>query len=187
MATQQAWFVIYPASEGISNAVPANQKIVEVPVTSAQYQAWVSNGSYQGWQVYMGPFPTQQAAQSAKPGAISVGTWVGATMAGILGGLGAAAGNPQAIQQATSVGTSTAVTNPLDYLKDIGNFFDKLSDPHTWLRLAEFAVGGMLLYLGLKTAFQGTGVGNVAKTGTSEAKKNTKRVAKLAIDFIPRP
>src|SRR5271170_7895510 len=67
------------------------------------------------------------------------------------------------------------VTDPLDYLKDIGNFFDKLTDPHTWLRLTEVLAGGMLLYLGIKTAFQGTGVGNVAKTGTSIAKKNVKR------------
>jgi len=80
-----------------------------------------------------------------------------------------------------------AVTNPLDYLKDIGNVFDKLTDPHLWLRVGEFIAGGLLLYLGLKSAMSGTAVASGTRQATSTAKKShklVKRVAEVAV--IPK-
>lgn len=76
------------------------------------------------------------------------------------------------------------VTNPLDFLRDIGNTFDKLTDPHFWLRIGEFIAGSLLLYLGLKTTMSGTAVargarqtGAVGKSAHSTAKKVAEAIA----------
>lgn len=51
----------------------------------------------------------------------------------------------------------------------IGNtadFLTRLSDKNTWIRVGEFAVGGILIYVGLKAAFPSTvsAVTSVPKT-----------------------
>lgn len=79
-----AWFVVAPvgASQGsaLNPQIPSNSKIVSATVGSPQYNAWVSNGSYKGWQVVMGPFGTKQQAQTAVPpsGLNAVGQIAGA-------------------------------------------------------------------------------------------------------------
>jgi hypothetical protein len=38
----------------------------------------------------------------------------------------------------------------------VGDFFSRLSEKNTWLRVGEVAVGGILLYVALKAMFPGT-------------------------------
>lgn len=72
----------------------------------------------------------------------------------------------------------------------IGNFFDKLGEGSTWVRVAEFVVGGLILYVGLKASLSQTAAGNTlgsaarktksaaSKTLLPEASFATHKVAK---------
>lgn len=50
--------------------------------------------------------------------------------------------------------------------KNVGDFLTRLSDKNTWIRIGEFAVGAILIYVGLKAAFpsQVSAVTSVPKT-----------------------
>jgi hypothetical protein len=98
---QKAWWVVAPANgfndgTALHPQTPANSKIVEADVGTAAYNAWLGNGSYKGWQVYMGPFPTQQAAKNASPasglGAIAAMIGAGSQVAAQTPGLNATGG-----------------------------------------------------------------------------------------------
>lgn len=58
----------------------------------------------------------------------------------------------------------------------IGDFFNRLTQGNTWLRVGEVVVGLMILYIGLKATTAQTPVGNAVKSATAPA----KRVAKAA-------
>jgi hypothetical protein len=64
-------------------------------------------------------------------------------------------------------------TDPLG-IDAIGGFFNRLTEPNTWLRVGEFAIGGIILYVGLKAMFP-TAVGGVGK-----AVKKGAKIAPLA-------
>lgn len=55
----------------------------------------------------------------------------------------------------------------------IGAFFNKAQQRNAWLRVAEFGIGGMLLYVGAKALFPGT-----IQTVTAPAKKAAKKTLK---------
>jgi hypothetical protein len=57
---------------------------------------------------------------------------------------------------------ATAGSNPLAGLASIGDFFSRLTSPHTWLRVAEFVVGGIFLVLGLNALLHNP-IGKAAK------------------------
>jgi hypothetical protein len=63
-------------------------------------------------------------------------------------------------------------------LKAIGDFFQRLTQENTWIRVGEFAAGALLLYAGVKALMQGTAVGN--------AVNSTVRTAKKAAVVIPK-
>lgn len=46
-------------------------------------------------------------------------------------------------------GGGLSAHNPLTGLAAIGDFFNKLSDPHLWVRVAKVMVGGVMLLVGL--------------------------------------
>ena len=106
----RAWWVVVPVGSNTGTAqspiVPPGTKIVEADTGTPAYNAWLGNGSYGGQQVFTGPFPTQAAAQNAKPAGglqsikseIGAGSQVAATTPGlnatggaIPAGIGAAA------------------------------------------------------------------------------------------------
>jgi hypothetical protein len=119
------------------------------------------------YPAYHAANPTLSAAQVEQAfldlmlsGGLSAGlTQTGETLGQVPGA--AAQGAENAVQ------SLTPISNPLDYLEDIGNLFDKLSDPKLWLRVGEFIAGGLLLYVGLKSALPGA-----AATTTRAAKKS---------------
>lgn len=52
-------------------------------------------------------------------------------------------------QSANSTVFNPQLPNPLNGVAAIGDFFSRLADPHTWLRVAEVLVGAAFLVIGL--------------------------------------
>jgi len=59
------------------------------------------------------------------------------------------------------------VPNPLHGIEAVGNFFNKLGEASTWIRVGEFAIGGLLLAVALNALVKGT-------TGISPVKTAAK-------------
>lgn len=84
---------------------------------------------------------------------------------------------------AGSTDATQASLNPLDAIKGIGNFFELLTDPITWLRVGMFMGGGVLLlmaFVGLaKTKALGKVAGQtVKKVVSSNAKSGSAGTGK---------
>lgn len=77
---------------------------------------------------------------------------------------------------AGSTDATQASLNPLDAIKGIGNFFEMLTDPITWLRVGMFMGGGVLLlmaFVGLaKTKALGKVAGQTVKKVVSSNAKS---------------
>lgn len=72
------------------------------------------------------------------------------------------AGNPLAAGlQASNLGGLNA----------IGDFFNRLTQPNTWLRVGEFAAGALLVYIGLTATMRGTEAQQATQTVTKPVKK----------------
>jgi hypothetical protein len=73
-------------------------------------------------------------------------------------------------------------------LADIGQFFHALTEGKTWTRVAEVAVGGILVYAGVRALAQGStvnrGVRNATSTITKPARKTTKAAAKIVVPEV---
>jgi len=138
----QAWFVVAPvgASQGsfTDPKVPDGSRIAEADTGTPAYKAWTGNGSYGGWQVVMGPFPTKAAAVAAHPPA---------GLSAVLSAAGLAA----QIASGSALGSGPTLPGPVisNPLAAIGDFFSRLTSPHTWLRVAEGLVGIAFLIVGL--------------------------------------
>ena len=63
------------------------------------------------------------------------------------------------------------VSDPLNYLADVGDFFHRLTEAATWERVGEIAAGVILLYVGVKALTQGTQAGKAAKKSGGGIKK----------------
>jgi len=113
------------------------------------------------WQPYMvGSFPTLAAAKAASPpsGLSYAKVLIGAATSGAVGGAtGLGAASPQ------------LPANPLDYLKPIGTFFNSLGQAHTWIRVAEFLIGGALILVTLDKLLSGTTAGKQVHKVTTAA------------------
>jgi len=143
-----AWFVIAPVGESQGSPtdpkIPAGSKIVEVATNSAAYSAWLGNGSYNGWQVVMGPFATQAAAKSASPpsGLSYLSTLIGASAATAVSQL---SGQPQTGSQVQSnVAGSSSLSGILNGLKLTWGGADAFLS-----RALKIIVGGTLLLAGI--------------------------------------
>jgi hypothetical protein len=51
---------------------------------------------------------------------------------------------------------SPTLSNPLGGINAIGDFFNRLTQPNTWIRVGEVAAGILLVYLGLSATMRGT-------------------------------
>lgn len=87
----------------------------------------------------------------------------------------AAANKLNATGIATPGNVAQAATN-LTGLNAIGDFFQRLTQTSTWVRVAEFAAGGLLLYMGGSALLRGTAAGDAAKGGVKLGKKIGKAV-----------
>jgi hypothetical protein len=56
----------------------------------------------------------------------------------------------------------------------IGDFFNRLTQPNTWIRVGEVIGGLLLVYIGLKATTSGTEVATAAKTGAKPVKAIAK-------------
>ena len=166
MANQVAWFVVFPASESETSAteIPPGSKIVNAEVGSAAYNAWLGNGAFNGWQVLSGPFTSEAAARAWSPAPLTASDWVAAGVAGVVIG----AGNEPDASTALAVGKSAAST--LTGINAIGDFFQRLTQSHTWIRVAEVLLGLGLIVVGLAKLSSGSAVGKAAvKAGKAAA------------------
>lgn len=133
---------------------------------------------YPGFHTQYPTYTVQQTFQAFLDHIL--GTGVATGVAAIGTALGAVPAGVQAAANAVP-----AISNPLNYLKDIGNFFDKLTDPHVWLRIGEFIAGGLLLYVGLKSTMSGTAVGQAAAKTTGKTKSGLAKTAAV-LGAIPK-
>jgi hypothetical protein len=76
--------------------------------------------------------------------------------------------------------------NPLAGLAAIGDFFNRLTEPQTWLRVGEVAAGLLLLYLGLQAAFRGTAMGNAVQRTTSQVRQKGRIALEATGAAIPK-
>jgi hypothetical protein len=70
------------------------------------------------------------------------------------------------------------ISNPLSGVNAIGDFFNRLTQPNTWVRVGEVVAGVLLVYLGLSATMRGTEVGKQTHKVVSTGKKVAKVVAK---------
>lgn len=70
-----------------------------------------------------------------------------------------------------SVGATPGFTNPLTGLNAIGDLAQRLTQPHTWVRVGEAIAGGLLLFIALQALTRGTAVGEVTGKTARIAKK----------------
>lgn len=67
------------------------------------------------------------------------------------------------------------IPNPLSGINAIGDFFQRLTEKQTWERVAEFALGGVLIYVGVRAVAHGS-----PTVGSGARKSVTKPVRKVA-------
>lgn len=64
-------------------------------------------------------------------------------------------------------------------LAAIGDFFARLTEASTWIRVGEFVGGGLILYVGLKAVVAPEGANVGARTVKQTATSATRKLAKL--------
>lgn len=92
-----------------------------------------------------------------------------AQVAGLKAGIGAA--TPGGLP---TVGPGGNIANPFSNLggiNAIGDFFNRLTQPNTWVRVGEVGAGILLIYLGLSATMRNTEVAKQARQVKSTAKK----------------
>ena len=90
---------------------------------------------------------------------------------------------PGGVGPGSNVGA--VVSNPLSGVAAIGDFFNRLTQANTWVRVGEFVAGALLVYLGLSAAMRGTEAQQATQAITKPVKKAVDlappvRTAKLA-------
>jgi hypothetical protein len=73
--------------------------------------------------------------------------------------------------------------NPLTGLAAIGDFFQRLTQKNTWTRVGEVALGGILLYAGIRAISHGSTVAGAGarQSAARPIKRATKTVARVAV------
>lgn len=104
-----------------------------------------------GWE---GPYdwPTAQAMVAGSKAGFGA---VGLPVLGPGGGLGLVKG----------------ASSDLGGINAIGDFFNRLTEANTWLRVGEFVAGALLVYLGLSATMKGTEAQSVTQGVTKPVKK----------------
>jgi hypothetical protein len=68
-----------------------------------------------------------------------------------------------------------SITNPLGGIAAIGDFFNRLTQPNTWIRVGEVVAGLLLVWVGFNAITRDTAVGK----GIQSAKRGATKVAKV--------
>lgn len=74
----------------------------------------------------------------------------------------------------TAKSAASSLPNPLTGVNAVGDFFNRLTEGNTWVRVGEVLAGVLLLYLGLNATFRDTAAGSAVKSTTNTAKKGVK-------------
>jgi hypothetical protein len=69
--------------------------------------------------------------------------------------------------------------NPLSGVQEIGDFFHRLTEKATWVRVVEVLAGGVLVYAGVRALAQGSPV--VGSGARKSVTKPVRKVAKTAV------
>jgi hypothetical protein len=89
----------------------------------------------------------------------------------------------EAVAYRNSIGKGTIgglkIGNPLSGVNAIGDFFNRLSEKATWIRVGEVIVGGVILFIGIHALASGTAVSNASKAVAKPAKKASKAALSL--------
>lgn len=142
MANSDPWWIVREGTLGqiVSSLTPSQLLNLSVQWTPKQ-SAKKPNATA------MGPYPTQAAAKAAADSQ-------NAGQAGLNKAAGAAA-------------DATASATGLGGIASIGQFFDRLTEGNTWIRVGEVLLGLALVVVGTAKLFGNTAVG---KTATKAAK-----------------
>lgn len=110
----------------------------------------------------------QQAALAAG----YIGPYDYQTARGVAAGLAHESGTTPSGTNPLTTGQQAAkgATSALGGVAAIGDFFNRLTEKNTWLRVGEVVAGLLLLYIGLKAVTTGTPVGEAAKSVTKPVK-----------------
>lgn len=95
----------------------------------------------------------------------SGGQGIGKTVQQAAGGIG---------NVAQTTGQAIPQSSFLTGINSIGDFFQRLTQPNTWIRVGEIAAGLLILYIGLTALTRGTDAGQAIKTTAKTAKKILK-------------
>ena len=162
------WYVIVPAQfQNVSDVSKDHPVIIHVQQGSPADNSLQGGGNQhityngQDYARRFGPFATEAQAKKAAP--VGVLGLAGAVVGGIIGGVasGDTGTSPVITVPTTSAAGSTAAGssatgNPLSGLAAIGDFFNRLTDAHTWVRVGEVLLGVILLAIGV-AKISGTG------------------------------
>lgn len=66
----------------------------------------------------------------------------------------------------------------------IGDFFHRLTEGETWIRVGEVALGAILIYAGVRALSSGTQAATATKTVTTPAKKATRKTKNVAESVV---
>jgi hypothetical protein len=157
-----SWFVTAVAyTSAPSTAVPMT---VEAPSTAAFVAQYHTTP-------LAGPFATQAQAQN----------WI-AVNSGTFG-----SGKTNIAPPADTPVTAgiPGPGNPLTPLTDIGDFFHRLTEPSTYIRIGEVAVGALLVYAGVRAMTTYNPVTAGVRKGVKAPTTATKKVAKKAVTLTP--
>jgi hypothetical protein len=127
-------------------------KLAYVQASSRQQAA----ETYPGSVVLGGPQPTLAAIEKEFPGTT-----------------GPHGTDPKSGAKPPSI--SDTPTDPLG-IDAIGSFFNRLTEANTWIRVGEFVIGGIIVYVGLKAMFP-----SEVSAATGLAKGTAKHAADLGI------
>jgi hypothetical protein len=144
------WWVVGPPPE---RSGPG--QVVQVANGSAEYNALLNfqTLTIHGHVVtrYYGPFASEADAKKAHP--VAGLAWIGTLIGAAAGAGGAAAGgNGAQVPQAAAGGSAAggaAGDAAASGINAIGDFFNRLSQANTWLRVVKVVVGGALLLEGI--------------------------------------
>jgi hypothetical protein len=121
--------------------------------------------------------------QNAALAAGYIGPYDYQTARGVAAGLAHESGTTPSGTNPLTTGQQAAsgATSALGGINAIGDFFNRLTEKNTWLRVGEVVAGLLLLYIGLKATTSGTAVGNIVKQNVDTAKRAGKTVAAGAV------
>jgi hypothetical protein len=94
-----------------------------------------------------------------------------------------AAAQSKAASKNQNVGGS-GTGNPLQGIAAIGDFFQRLTQPQTWVRVGEVALGGILVYAGVRALSHGSAVVSASRPVTRPVKKATKAAVSVAVPEV---